>query len=64
MRKHNKKFAQRWARDKGDRSNFPQQMAHAFVKGKTNQLVSNGLLLGLLARIGIVLPGTTRKANI
>ena len=64
MRKHNKKFAQRWARDKGDRSNFPQQMAHAFVKGKTNQLVSNGLLLGLLARIGIALPGTTRKANI
>lgn len=64
MRKHNKKFVQRWTRENGDRSNFPQQMAHAFVKGKTNQLVSNGLLLGLLARIGIVLPGTTRKANI
>lgn len=68
MRKHNVRFAQRWARTKDengkiDRSNFPQQMAHAFVKGKTNQLVSNSLLLGLLARIGIVIGGTTRKGN-
>ncbi len=64
MRKHNKKFAQRWTREKGDRSNFPQTMAHAFVKGKTNQLVSNGLLLGLLARIGLPFAGTTRNGNI
>lgn len=69
MRKHNKKFAQRWSRTRDDlgkldRSNFPQMMAHAFVKGKTNQLVSNGLLLGLLARICIVIGGATRKANI
>jgi hypothetical protein len=65
MRKHNRKFAQRWTRTKDDRSNFPQQMAHAFVKGKTNQLVCNGLLLGLLHRaIGLVKPGTTRKGSI
>ena len=31
MRKHNKRFAQRWGRDKGDRSSFPQHMAHGFV---------------------------------
>lgn len=64
MRKHNKKFAQRWTRTASDTSNFPQMMAHAFVKGKTNQLVSNSLLLGLLARVGIVIGGTTSKANI
>jgi hypothetical protein len=65
MRKHNRKFAQRWTRSKGDRTNFPQQMAHAFVHGKTNQLVSNGLLLGLLHRaFGYVRPGTTRKGSI
>lgn len=64
MRKHNKKFAQRWSRERGDRSNFPQTMAHSFVSGKVNQLVSNGLLLGLMARIGLVRPGTVRKGNI
>lgn len=65
MRKHNVRFAQRWARTKDehgklDRSNFPQMVAHAFVKGRTNQLVSNSLLLGLLYRIGIKVPGMRR----
>ncbi len=65
MRKHNRKFAQRCTRTKGDRSNFPQQMTHAFVKGKQNLLACNGLLLGLLYRaIGFAKPGTTRKGNI
>ena len=44
MRKHNTKFAQRWSREKGDRSNFPQTMAHSFVKDKGVQFQANGLL--------------------
>ena len=53
MRKHNKKFAQRWSREKGDRSNFPQSMAHRFVNTKVNQLWANLLLLNLLHRAGV-----------
>ncbi len=53
MRKHNTKFAQRWARSRDDRTNFPQVMAHDFVKSKQNQLLANGLLGALLKRIGI-----------
>ena len=53
MRKHNKRFAQRWSRTKGDRSNFPQHMAHGFVHNKSAQFFANGLLQSLLARAGI-----------
>lgn len=53
MRKHNKRFAQRWGRDKGDRSNFPQRMAHGFVHNKSAQFFANGLLQSLLARAGV-----------
>jgi len=44
MRKHNKRFAQRWSRDNGDRSNFPQHMAQFFT---------NYLLQSLLVRAGL-----------
>lgn len=50
MRKHNKKFAQRWTREHGDRSNFPQSMAHKFVHDKLSQFMANGLLRALLKR--------------
>ena len=53
MRKHNKRFARRWARDKDDRSNFPQHMAHDFVNTKLAQFFANGLLQSLLARAGV-----------
>lgn len=53
MRKHNKRFAQRWGRDKGDRSNFQQHMAHGFVHNKSAQFLANGLLQTLLARAGV-----------
>jgi hypothetical protein len=53
MRKHNKRFARRWGRDIDDRSNFPQQMAHGFVKNKAAQFAANGLLQAVLARAGI-----------
>ena len=53
MRKHNKRFAQRLGRDKGDRSNFPQHMAHGFVHNKSAQFFANGLLQSLLARAGV-----------
>lgn len=64
MRKHNTKFAQRWTRVKGDRSNNPQQMSHATVHSKPFQLAANSLLLGLLHRFIGGMPGTTRKAAI
>lgn len=51
MRKHNIKFAQRWSRMLGDRSNKPQQQAHDFVHGKfskLNHMWSNALLCRLL----------------
>lgn len=54
MRKHNTKFAQRWSRLKGDRSNFPQVMAHNFVKDKSHQFWANGLLHKLFVRAGLV----------
>lgn len=53
MRKHNKRFAQRWGRDKGDRSNFPQHMAHGFVNNKAAQFCANGLLQSMPARAGV-----------
>lgn len=53
MRKHNKRFAKRWGREKGDRSNFPQHMAHGFVNNKSAQFLANGLLQSLLARAGV-----------
>jgi hypothetical protein len=53
MRKHNTKFATRWARQPGDRSNFPQQMAHSFVGNKLAQFIANGALINLFERAGI-----------
>jgi len=50
MRKHNAKFAMRWSRGKGDRTNFPQQMAHGFVHNKAAQFYANCLLEFVLAR--------------
>lgn len=52
MRKHNKRFARRWSRDKGDRSNFPQSMAHGLVH-KSVQLFANYRLQSLLVRAGL-----------
>lgn len=62
MRKHNKRFAQRWARTKNefgelDRSNFPQVMSHSYTKNKAAQLMHNSLLLSLLAVAGVRVPG-------
>lgn len=64
MRKHNKRFAQRWGRDKGDRSNFPQVLAHGFVKNKGGQLLTNSLLLSLLHVIGIRVPGAWLRKTV
>lgn len=50
MRKHNKKFARRWQRESGDRSNFPQSMAHSFVNNKAGQVFANRTLAVLLER--------------
>lgn len=52
MRKHNKRFVQRWGRDKDDRSNFPQHKAHGFVHNKAAQFFANGLLQSMLVRAG------------
>jgi hypothetical protein len=57
MRKHNHRFAQRWTREAGDRSNFPQQMSHSFVNSKVTQFFSNGLLQAIMVRAGIQLKG-------
>lgn len=51
MRKHNRKFATRWSRESGDRSNFPQTMAHSVVNNKQFQLAANSLLRGLLRKM-------------
>ena len=51
MRKHNKKCATKWSRWPGDRSNFPQSMAHSFVNDKRNQLFANWLIRHLVTRI-------------
>ena len=53
MRKHNKRFAQRWYRGKGDRSNFPQHLTHGYVCNKSAQFLTDGLLQSTLARAGI-----------
>lgn len=53
MRKHNEKFMQkRWGREDGDRSNYPQTMAHGVVRNKFAHLWTNNLLIGLLKRLG------------
>ncbi len=64
MRKHNKQFAQRWGRDKGDKSNFPQVMAHGFVKNKASQLATNSLLLALLRVSGTQVPGAFLRKTV
>ena len=51
MRKHNRKFAQRWSRESGDRGNFPQTMAHSVVNNKSFQLAANSLLRGLIRKV-------------
>lgn len=51
MRKHNKQFATRFGRTDGDRTNFPQHMAHSLSKNKAFHLASNSLLSALLRRI-------------
>ena len=53
MRKHNKQFALRWSRNKGDRSNFPQSMSHSFVNNKAAQFFANFTLQALLKRAGL-----------
>ena len=51
MRKHNKAFATRFGRTRGDRTNFLQTMAHSLCKNKGFHLDSNSLLSALLKRI-------------
>lgn len=51
MRKHNKRFAERFGRTDGDRTNFPQTMAHTIANGKQFHLAANHLLRGLLKRV-------------
>lgn len=51
MRKHNKKFATRFGRTDGDRTNFPQNMAHSLSKNKAFHLASNALLQGMLKAV-------------
>ena len=50
MRKHNVRFAQRFPRDGGDRSNFPQTMAHSLANNKSFQLAANPLIMPLIKR--------------
>ena len=50
MRKHNKAFATRWGRSGGDRSNFPQSMAHKIANDKQFHMAANFLLRNLLGR--------------
>ncbi|HVH93260.1 MAG TPA: hypothetical protein VM783_17985 [Candidatus Acidoferrum sp.] len=50
MRKHNRTFAQRYTRDSGDRSNFPQHMAHTIANDKRFHFMANTLLRAVLAR--------------
>jgi len=54
MRKHNARFAQRWMRTAGDRSNFPQSTAHSFANSKVSNFFNNTLLIGLLKRAGVI----------
>lgn len=49
MRKHNKRFAERFGRTDGDRTNFPQTMAHTIVKDKSFQFNANALLQRVLS---------------
>lgn len=51
MRKHNKEFAIRFGRTGGDRTNFPQTMAHSVVNNKAFQRSANATLTNLLRRV-------------
>lgn len=51
MRKHNKQFAIRFGRTGGDRTNFPQTMAHSIANNKASQLWANATLTNLLRRV-------------
>lgn len=51
MRKCNKRFAERFGRTDGDRTKFPQTMAHSIANNKGFQLHANALLKGLLKRV-------------
>ena len=53
MRKHNAKFATRMGRIEGDRTNFPQKMAHTVVNDKAWLLGASTLMNRLLARTGL-----------
>jgi len=48
MKKHNRIFAQRWARTNGDRSAAPQRLSHQIANDKRFQLAANSLLQRLL----------------
>lgn len=51
MRKNNKKFAERFGRTGGDKTNFPQTMAHSIANNKGFHLSCNSLLRALLKRV-------------
>lgn len=58
MRKHNWKFCTRFGRRNPDgsidRTNAPQQNAHALVHSKSYQLQANALLRGMLRSAGLL----------
>lgn len=54
MRKHNPTMAARLGRDKGDRTNLPQDIGHALANDKVFQIAANSLLRGMLQRGGFV----------
>lgn len=64
MRKHNTKFATRWSRKTGDRSNFPQSTAHEFVNNKFAQFAANSLLQTLFLRAGCLQPAQGFEAPV
>lgn len=64
VRKHNTKFATRWSRETGDRSNFPQQAAHGFVNNKFSQFAANSLLQTLFLRAGCLQPAQGFEAPV
>lgn len=53
MRKHNKRFAERFGRTDGDRTNFPQTMAHHLANNKMFHLLTNSLLMRLFKKAGV-----------
>lgn len=52
MRKHNKRFAQRMPRVKGDRTNVTQGIAHSLTNSKPFQYGVNRTLQALLSTVG------------